>query len=232
MGMACNHTGADPARVSDGAVVPNVVRNDVNGGEPGRPVRVAMWAKSQVEDGVGVVGGLSKPRVGGSSPLGGTASARAPHQCRSGPLARFGSCVTPPVWRVCGTRRLALSSRAATSSRSVSNRSAYTSNVIDGFACPNIRGTASTFAPACTAERMGVTNARVADRTREDRHGKGYSFAATDIDLESASAAQFTCLFANPRGSRIARRRAQRRRVRRRRAYGTRCGGASRPFSD
>jgi hypothetical protein len=50
----------------------------------------------------------------------------------------------------------AASRRFATLSRSSSNRSAYTSSVIDAFACPSIRCTAFTLAPALIARLAAV----------------------------------------------------------------------------
>jgi len=51
---------------------------------------------------------------------------------------------------------IAASRRAATPSRSSSNRSAYTSRVMDALASPSIRCTAFTLAPALTAELAAV----------------------------------------------------------------------------
>jgi predicted component of type VI protein secretion system len=52
--------------------------------------------------------------------------------------------------------RIAASKLIATSSRPASNRSACTSSVIDALACPSIRCTALTFAPALTARLAAV----------------------------------------------------------------------------
>jgi hypothetical protein len=51
---------------------------------------------------------------------------------------------------------MAASRLSATLSRSSSNRSAYTSNVMDALACPNIRCNALTLAPADTARDAAV----------------------------------------------------------------------------
>ena len=98
---------------------------------------------------------LHPRKAAGSTPAGTTSIStghglfRSPDFDPSRTTPRGLSAVYPPP-------RIAASRLAATSSRSSSNKSAYTSSVIDAMACPSIRCTAFTLAPALTARLAAV----------------------------------------------------------------------------